>query len=147
MGALNYLTGDSSLLHMCEELSIEYFNYLKKKNKTLPMSRWSERERQYRRCYNNYVIVCVDSKNNHPLGYCIVCLYDRGTRGVIEEIFVTNYLRTRGIGTALMNFALIWLNEQNVKTPEMTVKYGNEVVLKFCNKFDFTPTDYKLIRK
>lgn len=147
MGALNYLTGDSSLLYMCEELSNEYFNYLKKKNKTLTLNRWSERVKEYTRCYNTYVVVCVDSSNNYPIGHCITCLYDRGKRGIIEELFVRDYLRTKGIGSTLMNFSLIWLADQYIKTPEMNVKYGNESVLKFCNKFDFIPTDYKLVRK
>jgi GNAT superfamily N-acetyltransferase len=147
MGALTYLTGDSSILYKCEELSGEYFAYLKKKNKALQPTRWSERERQYNRCYNSHVVVCEDSANHYPVGYCIVCLYDRGRRGVIEELYVREELRNAGVGSKLMQFAVKWLMDQNIKQQELLVKYGNETALRFCEKFDFVPQDYVLIRK
>ncbi len=147
MGVLTYITGDSSILYKCEDLSVEYFQYLKKKNKTFKPTKWKDRESQYSKCYNTHVIVCEDSATHYPIGYCIVCLYDRGRRGVIEELYVKEELRNTGVGTRLMQFAIKWLMDNNINQQELLVKYGNETAIRFCEKFDFVPQDYVLLRK
>jgi len=150
MAMFDYMESDAALLDRCEYLStmnkkndVKSSTYHKKYLKSDP---WFKRKRKYEKAYNTHVGIVTMKKTGEPIGYCITCLYDRGRRGVIEEMYVVEDYRDRGIGSKLMQRALYWL-EDKVDAQEIFVVHNNTQALRFCEKFDFYPMYYQLKRK
>ena len=150
MSMFNYIESDAALLDSCEYLSslnqkndVSMSTYYKKE---LKREAWFKKKRKYEKAYNTHVSLVTLKNNKEPVAYCITCLYDRGRRGVVEEIYVVEEYRDRGIGGKLMQQALLWLEDQ-VDLQEIYVVYDNMKAVQFCSKFDFYPIYYQLQRK
>jgi len=72
------------------------------------------------------------------IGYCVTSIDNLAT-GEIDSIFVNPQYRKQGIGRALMEKALEWLNSKGVKKKIVSVAVGNEQVYRFYSRFGFLP--------
>ncbi len=72
------------------------------------------------------------------IGYCVSSI-DRWLTGEIDSIFVTAKYRGQGIGRALMEKALAWLNGKGAKKKIVSVAVGNEQAYRFYSRFGFLP--------
>jgi len=148
MSQFSLLTGREELFPLCEEMAGQLYDYLSKKSVHYKGERvrWYDRTRQLTRsCYDLRITVAVVNPQKYPVGYSIACLYDKGKRGVIEDLYVREQYRRVGVGNKIMCDVLTWL--ENVKAQQINVSYGNESVLKFCEKYNFYPKEYSLFKK
>ena len=72
------------------------------------------------------------------VGYCVSSI-DRWLTGEIDSIFVGAKYRGQGIGRALMEKALAWLNGKGAKKKIVSVAVGNEQAYVFYSRFGFLP--------
>ena len=77
-------------------------------------------------------------KTGELTGYCISTIDDRHV-GEIDSIFVMEKERGAGIGDALMNRALEWLDAKEATSKILVVATGNERVHSFYAKYGFFP--------
>lgn len=79
-----------------------------------------------------------DPSSGRYIGYCVSSLSpDRD--GEIESVFVDTAYRSLGIGTALMERALAWLDSNNAARIRVPVADGNEDAFAFYRRFGFFP--------
>ena len=79
-------------------------------------------------------------------GDCVSSI-DKLLTGEIDSIFVNTNYRRQGIGRALIEKALIWLDEEDVKKKIISVTVGNEQVYAFYQRFGFLPRRILLEQK
>ena len=72
------------------------------------------------------------------VGYCVSSI-DRWLTGEIDSVFVGAKYRGQGIGRALMEKALAWLNGKGAKKKIVSVAVGNEQAYGFYSRFGFLP--------
>ena len=71
-------------------------------------------------------------------GICVSSLSE-DKNGEIESIFLENAYRNQGIGSALIQRALAWMDECGATRKRVSVGDGNEGAWKFYEKFEFYP--------
>ena len=76
--------------------------------------------------------------SSHLIGYCVSSI-DKLLIGEIDSIFVNRTYRRQGIGKALMEKALAWLDGKGAKKKIVSVAVGNEQVYGFYTHFGFFP--------
>lgn len=83
------------------------------------------------------------------IAYCISSVTEEisGTAGEIDSIFISESYRKKGIGSALMDRAINWLNEEKTDINRIMVAQGNEDALEFYSKYDFYPLHIILQQK
>jgi len=84
------------------------------------------------------VRVDLASEGDTLVGYCVSSM-DRLLTGEIDSIFVNAKFRGQGIGRALMEKALTWLDGEGAKKNIVSVAVGNEQVYEFYAKFGLLP--------
>ncbi len=77
------------------------------------------------------------------IGY-IVTTISAANEGEIESLFVIEPYRKQGIGHALMQRAINWLDRHRVKVRRLVVAVGNDKALDFYEQFGFYPKYYSL---
>lgn len=77
-----------------------------------------------------------DLETNAYIGYCISTV-NKELIGEIESLFVEKEYRKYGLGDQLMNRAIEWLDNAEVKTKIIGVAEGNEDVLDFYKRYGF----------
>ncbi|WP_055668639.1 GNAT family N-acetyltransferase [Desnuesiella massiliensis] len=92
------------------------------------------------------IFLCKDIKNNIDIGYCISTV-DNKNVGEIDSLYVEPEYRKLGIGDALMNQGLAWLEHNKVSTITIGVASGNEKAFGFYEKYGFYPKATILSRK
>lgn len=148
MSQFTLLTGREELFPQCAEMAGELYLHLSKKSTYYKgeKMRWLERSRSFsKQSYDLKVFLVLDGKSHHPLAYTVVCLYDKGKTGVIEDLYVREKYRGIGLGDKLMCSALNWLKEAKIQN--IKVAYGYEELLRFCKKYNFYPKEYNLFLK
>lgn len=70
-----------------------------------------------------------------------------GDCGELDSLFVRETHRGQGLGSALIERALAWLEEKGAARIEIGVAVGNERVLPFYRRFGFYPRQIVLERK
>jgi diamine N-acetyltransferase len=73
-----------------------------------------------------------------PVGYCVTVVDQQG-EAEVDSLFVEEAHRRHGIGDALMRRALVWLDEQGVKSRFVEVAAGNEETFRFYARYGFFP--------
>lgn len=81
-----------------------------------------------------------DVERDLYIGYCISTI-NKELIGEIDSLFVEKEYRKYGLGDELMNRALEWLNNHQVKTKIIGVAEGNENVLEFYKRYGFYKRD------
>lgn len=84
------------------------------------------------------VDIAREPASGQPVGYCISSLSRDGT-GEIDSVFVDGQFREQGIGSCLLERALLWLSSSGAKRTFVSVSYGNEETWAFYEKFGFHP--------
>ena len=94
-----------------------------------------------------HVGIAVDKVSGQNVGYCVSSVTLEKT-GEIKSIFVAEAFRGRGIGDALMQKALIWLEQNGAVEKIVEVAAGNERVWGFYVRYGFLPrkTMLKLVK-
>ena len=85
-----------------------------------------------------YIICAVDEEPKTVAGYCAATLSKDGD-GFMESIYVLPEYRS-GIGEKLVLYSVNWLDENNARSKELFVVYGNERVMKLAARFGFYPS-------
>ena len=85
-----------------------------------------------------YIISAVDEEADTISGYCATSLSKDGD-GFLESIYVLSEYRS-GIGEKLALYSVDWLDENNARSKELFVVYGNERVMKLAERFGFYPS-------
>lgn len=70
------------------------------------------------------------------IGYCVSTI-SKDLVGEIDSLFIDVEYRKYSFGDQLMNRALEWLNNKQVKTKRIVVAEGNEIALDFYKKYNF----------
>jgi GNAT superfamily N-acetyltransferase len=82
-------------------------------------------------------------EDGRVLGYCVSSMGPDMT-GEVDSIFVTAAYRGMGIGTALMERALGWMENLGAKRKVLLAIVGNEEVHAFYARFGFLPKSVML---
>ena len=90
--------------------------------------------------------LAYDREHEKNVGYCISTI-DEGDIGEVDFIFIEEPYRGQGLGEALMESALQWLERHEVKEKIVAVAEGNEKVLDFYQRFEFYPRRIVLLQK
>lgn len=77
-----------------------------------------------------------DVKEGRYIGYCISTI-SKGFVGEIDSLYIDDDYRSLGIGDSLMERAIQWLDNNNVKKKIIGVAAGNEKVLEFYKRHGF----------
>ena len=81
----------------------------------------------------------VEDKNTASyVGYCISSISEENV-GEVDSIYLDEKYRSSGIGSALMERALNWMDEKGVETKKIVVAVGNEDLLSFYERYNFFP--------
>jgi diamine N-acetyltransferase len=102
---------------------------------------FEERKRDFRKIHQAGFLqleLARDPATAMDVGYCI-CSISAENTGNVESIFVEASYRSRGIGTALVNQGLAWMDSQGVWQKRLSVAAGNESSLLFYARFGFFP--------
>lgn len=81
--------------------------------------------------------------DDRPVGYCVASL-DTHRHGEIESIFIEEPFRGQGVGDALMQTALGWLDANDAESKSVSVVFGNEAAHPFYARYGFHPRSTKL---
>ena len=82
--------------------------------------------------------LAVDPVSDGNVGYCVSSI-SPDKAGEIESVFVEDAYRSLGIGTALMERVLTWLDSNQPVRIRVSVADGNEEAFPFYRKFGFFP--------
>jgi GNAT superfamily N-acetyltransferase len=77
------------------------------------------------------------------IGYSVTTI-SAANEGEIESLFVIEPYRKQGIGHALMQRAINWLDRHRVKVRRLAVAVGNDKTLAFYEQFGFYPKFFTL---
>lgn len=77
------------------------------------------------------------SETGRYVGYCVSVVTTEA--GVLESIFIEVDYRGQGIGDALMQRTLAWMDDQHVPTKRVVVAAGNEEAFGFYARYGFRP--------
>lgn len=77
-----------------------------------------------------------DAEKGKFIGYCISTI-SKEFVGEIDSLYIDNDYRSLGIGDNLMERAIQWLDNNNVKKKIIGVAAGNEKVLEFYKRHGF----------
>lgn len=80
----------------------------------------------------------VFDSDSAVIGY-LICSIDGSGEGEIDSIFLRDPARSRGIGSTLMNRAMMWLDAEGAKKKFLVVATGNERVYAFYARYGFFP--------
>jgi ribosomal protein S18 acetylase RimI-like enzyme len=83
------------------------------------------------------VDLAQDSETGRYVGYCVSAV--TLAAGVVESIFIEADYRGQGIGEALMQRALAWMDDQRVPIKRVDVAAGNEEAFGFYARYSFRP--------
>lgn len=84
------------------------------------------------------VDVAVDKTTDQGVGYLVSSINWEKT-GEIDSIFVYESYRGMGIGDALMQKALAWIDQHGATNKVVEVTVGNEQVFRFYCRYGFLP--------
>lgn len=85
--------------------------------------------------WNLRVELAQETETGNAIGYCISVITPEA--GVIESIFIEAEYRRQGIGDALMQHALAWMDEHDVSMKRVVVAVGNEEAFGFYQRYGF----------
>jgi ribosomal protein S18 acetylase RimI-like enzyme len=86
---------------------------------------------------NLRVELAQDADTGNVIGYCVSLVTVEA--GVIESIFIEADYRGQGIGDALMQHTLVWMDEHGVPMKRVVVAVGNEQAFGFYARYGFQP--------
>ena len=90
--------------------------------------------------------LAFDPAAGAPVGYCIAS-GTSGGHGELESIFVDSAYRNRGIGGALLEHALAWMDGLGTVEQALSVFAGNDRALPFYERHGFAPRFVVLVRR
>jgi GNAT superfamily N-acetyltransferase len=93
-----------------------------------------------------HIDIARDARSGHDLGYCVSSMDAKGA-GEIESLFVDDISRGRGVGNALIQKAIAWMEKNGAKSIMVFTVYGSEEVLPFYARYGFRPKMLLLERK
>ena len=70
------------------------------------------------------------------IGYCF-SIIDKMNMGEIESLFIREEFRRSGLGTALVERAISWMDEHRVVAKKLSVRSGNREAIDFYRSFGF----------
>ena len=86
--------------------------------------------------------VQITSKGS-DVGYC-VCTINSDGIGEVDSVYVKKEHRSKGFGRKMVESALQWLNENNVRKKVVVVLEGNAEALTFYQSLGFLPRNIEL---
>jgi GNAT superfamily N-acetyltransferase len=93
-----------------------------------------------------HIDIARDARTGQDLGYCVSSMDSKGS-AEIESLFVDEASRGRGVGHALIERAIAWMEQNSAKSIVVFTVYGSEEVLPFYARYGFRPKMMLLERK
>lgn len=90
--------------------------------------------------------IAFDPDAGGPVGYCVASGAPGG-HGEVESIYVEEAYRNRGIGGALLEHAVAWMDELGTVEQALSVFAANDRVLPFYARHGFAPRFVVLVRR
>ena len=87
----------------------------------------------------------VRDTDGQPVAYCVSSI-DSGLTGEVDSLFVSVVYRGAGIGTALMESSMRWMDGLGTERRILSTIVGNEDVQRFYARFGFRPRSVTLER-
>ncbi|MCE7699617.1 MAG: GNAT family N-acetyltransferase [Methanobacterium paludis] len=84
------------------------------------------------------VDLAKDVSEDRVVGYCVSSISSE-MEGEVDSIYVEEEYRSEGIGGTLMQRALSWMDENEIKKRRILVANGNDKTLNFYVKYGFYP--------
>ena len=145
-GRVEYVAGDQGLIDRCgplwDKLNVHHAERSKHFAAAFARRRWEDRRDGIfltRLREGGRVRVDLAVREGVDVGYCITTI-SAAAVGEIESIYVEEGLRGRGVGRALMEKALAWLDAEGIRHKMLGVGAGNEEALPFYARFGFVPS-------
>lgn len=92
------------------------------------------------------ICAAVEEATDTIVGYCVSTVADGGT-GEIDSVVVKEGYRGNGIGSGLVEDALMWLSSRNASPVIVLMAVGNDEACSFYEKHGFYPRQVLLQRK
>jgi GNAT superfamily N-acetyltransferase len=92
------------------------------------------------------ICTAVEENTGTMVGYCVSTVTDGGT-GEIDSVVVKEGYRGNGIGSRLVEDALIWLSSRNASPVIVLMAIGNDEAGSFYERHGFSPRQVLLQRK
>jgi ribosomal protein S18 acetylase RimI-like enzyme len=89
------------------------------------------------------MLVSIAIHGDKDVGYCVTTI--SADVGEVDSLFVMQAHRGRGIGDALMNESLAWLQKRSGSIV-VDVLSGNEAAIRFYARYGFAPRTTRLMR-
>jgi GNAT superfamily N-acetyltransferase len=91
-------------------------------------------------------IVSLAGPEQKDVAYCVSTVMLNGI-AEIDSIYVADGYRSKGLGGRLLEGALDWIDEHDIKEVRTSVIWGNEEVLPFYQNHGLYPRSIVLLRK
>jgi diamine N-acetyltransferase len=86
---------------------------------------------------DDHILIETAKTEGGICGYCISTI--NNNVGEIESLYVSEKMRSNGIGTILVNNSLEWMKKRACNKIQVSVSYGHESVFDFYQKFGLYP--------
>ena len=92
------------------------------------------------------IVGLTDKPEHKDIAYCVSTV-GMNSIAEIDSIYVKEGYRSKGVGGRLIEGALDWIDEHDVKEVRTSVLWGNEEVLPFYERHGLYPWSIVLLRK
>lgn len=83
-----------------------------------------------------YICLAEDEESETLLGYIVTTISPEND-GEIDSIYVEEEYRLMGIGDALMQRSIRWMDEKGVKTKKVVIATSNQEAISFYERYGF----------
>jgi diamine N-acetyltransferase len=137
---IHYITGDTELLDavgpLWEKLNAQHAAHSPHFGEDYAARTYAARQADLLKKGGNLrVELAQDADTGNTVGYCVSLVTEEA--GVLESIFIEADYRGQGIGDALMQHALAWMDAHDVPMKRLVVAVGNEQALGFYARYGF----------
>jgi Acetyltransferases len=87
---------------------------------------------------DHFQLLVAETKDATLAGYCVSTI-SMDQKGEIDSLFVSPSFRQQGIGRALVEKSIEWLQNNQCDPIRLTVSYGHESVFAFYQQLGFYP--------
>ncbi len=142
---IKYIHGDQTMLDQVEDMWEELNSYHCKRSKHfkehyLQMT-WQKRKNTILKKATGgeiHIELAIDESSMRSIGYVISSINTEKT-GEVESVYVESAFRHMGVGDALMENSLQWMDKNGTTSKQVEVSVGNESAWKFYRRFKFLP--------
>lgn len=150
MASIEYLEGSAELIDqvapLWERLKQHHAQFSQHFPESIKKTTFAQRKQRWQKeAAEGQLQVLLAYQSQKLIGYCVSGINQNV--GEVHSIFVDPDTRGEHVGTQLMNQALHWMDQNQVKSKKVEVATGNEAAYPFYERFDFFPRTTILLQK